>query len=233
MERLAEIFAHFDDVRIVIYVRPQDEMAAASYSTWVRDGQPVSFDIAHHITLENRYDFARIARRWANVFGQEALDIRLYPRRTLFEDFLSVIGVEETDKARWTSPPPSNVSLTDVELAFVLEMNRRLPRWSEGRPDNRFGNLTDVIEGSGLGERVTLSSAERNMILSRYQASNDWIMEHATNVEGRTDYFDAPRGEVPGNIHHQLSVDESNAFSAILWRAGARARSRLPGLSDK
>ena len=228
VRRLSELFGHFAQVRIVMFVRPQDEMAVSSHSTWVLDGSPAPFDLAKHVGLTQRYDYRDIAERWMQVFGEGSVEIRLYDKRRLLEDV--VVSLGGTSLEDWTIPSPENVSLTNVELAFLREMNGRLPRWADGAPDKRHGDFRNQIAGSGLGEPLRLRQQDRRAILDAFRDSNEWVLERALNSGDTAAFFPAATDEAvtdgPSNIDHVLSADEALEFASRLWRHAGRLKRR-------
>ena len=226
--RLAQLLERFDRVRVVMYVRRQDEMAVASHSTWARDGQPHPFWIDRHLKMANRYDYRLIAERWTSVFGSDAVEIRLYPARDVVDDFLALLDIDPASAHGLEQPPRTNVSLTDAELAFLRAMNHTLPRWADDRPTHLYADFSHlIIEGSGIGERLRLDPAHRRAILDRFRESNEWVLERAANAEGNADYFDPEIGDEPANVDRDLTTDELTEFAAILWRHASELRTNL------
>lgn len=226
VQSVAKTFRRFDDIRIVMYARPQDEMAVASHSTWVRDGRLKGFDVDAHIAHDNRYNYQRIALRWIRAFGSERVDLRLYPRSGLLADFMGTLGVPESALTSWSHPQPANVSLSSAELAFLLEINRSVPRWLDDGPNPNSVDLSELIAGSGVGARIAASGAERRKILGHFRSQNEWVLEHASNSAGMDGYFDAPTDEDVGNVHHKLTTEELLHFSTLLWNAAGDLKAR-------
>ena len=224
IETLRSHLEHFDSIRPVMWVRPQDQVAVASHSTWVRDGNPSRFDMASHVKNALRYDYHRMVLRWDRVFGEESVEVRLYPGSTLIDELAQSLGLG--DVGGWDHPDPANVSLTNVEVELLRQMNERVPRWSDGGPRSNHGDFRDLVRGSGRGERLRASDSDRRRILEQFHAENQWILQRAVNSAGREDFFEPPAGDDPGNIDIEPDADAALDLAAVLWRKAGQLRQR-------
>lgn len=224
MHRLVDLMNSFDTT-VVYYARRQDAMAMASYSTWVRSGDPRAFDVESHLNLSERYDHRSIITRWDSAFGEANVIVRLYPEgsTSVVSDFRSVISDSD---ASWTMPPKLNPSLDATETVFVREMNRLLPRWNDG-PTRRFMDHSDAIAGSGRGLRLAMSSHDSRRLLARYRESNEWLMTRATNAAEFPGYFDPPDDDDPGTIDVELTNEDLLGFARALWARASATEKRL------
>jgi hypothetical protein len=200
-------------------------MASASYSTWVRDGLPDQFSVERHLDHVERYDFKQVVMRWDEVFSPTSVDVRLYPSEDLLGDFLEAIGI---DSAAWEFPASTpNASLDSKEIAFVREMNRRLPRWDNG-PTPRFLDFSNVIAGTGRGKRLSLTAEDRRLLLERFADSNEWVMSRASNATRYPGYFDPPADDSePGNMGDDLNVDDVLEMARSLWAKASASEKQL------
>jgi hypothetical protein len=221
IERLRVLLRDFERVRVLLYVRRQDTMAVASHSTWLRDGRPHHFDVGHHLSNADRYDFRRITERWDFVFGRDAVELRLYSPNSLLDDFAAVAGLGSLDG--WEIPDRRNLSLTSAEAAFLREMNERLPRWNNG-PTREYRDLSGQLIGSGRGEGLKMSSEDARKLLDHYAASNEWTMRRADNSSDYPDFFAPPVEDHPGNLDERLRLDDALEFGRLLWMAASSLR---------
>jgi hypothetical protein len=99
VKRIRELIARFSsEVRVVMYLRRQDELLLSAYSTAVSSGRTVPLQIPSGRDLQY-YDFAEILDRWAKIFGEENITARVYDRETLvggdvIDDFADLIGAK-------------------------------------------------------------------------------------------------------------------------------------------
>jgi hypothetical protein len=225
IDRLRVLLRDFERVRVLLYVRRQDTMAVASHSTWLRDGRPHRFDLAHHLSNADRYDFRRITDRWDAVFGRDAVELRLYSPNSLLDDFAAVAGLGSLDG--WEIPDRRNLSFTSAEATFVREMNERLPRWDKG-PTRKYRDLSSQLIGSGRGAALRMSSDDARKLLDHYAASNRWTMQRADNSSDYPDFFAPPPEDHPGNLDQTLTLEDALEFGRLLWIA-ASSTSRVSG----
>lgn len=95
-----------DRVRIVVYVRRQDHMAMSAHNTSLQGGNTQRFGFDNIPNADTPYyDLLGLARRWASVFGKDAITVRQYSRKTLLEgdvakDFANVAGITRIGRGK-------------------------------------------------------------------------------------------------------------------------------------
>ena len=104
IKKLREILGcWFDDYQIVLYLRPQVELAMSLYSTALKFGETRGFYDFMDLQVKKKqfyyYDYFEICRKWAGVFGSGSLLIRSYRRAMSYpngviEDFFGILGVD-------------------------------------------------------------------------------------------------------------------------------------------
>jgi hypothetical protein len=89
MKELKKILGKWN-VKIIIYVRRQDEFFASTLSTVVKGRRRLDFSgsfstLGKNVRWQNevRYNFYRIVSMWASVFGKENLIVRTFDRKYL------------------------------------------------------------------------------------------------------------------------------------------------------
>ena len=133
--RLREFLSiYFDDIEILVYLRPQHELAISLYDQALRGGY---FDIAHLPTFvnghsawvaESYFDYAGLLARWSAAFGAAAVKVRIYARGELtggdlIDDYMkhihcSMVGMER--------PVSQNRSLGADFQPTLNALNRRI-----------------------------------------------------------------------------------------------------------
>ena len=97
---LRELF-HSCEVKIVAYIRRQDDYALSLYQEGVKDNRSVPFEFEN--LFKNPFlNFEKRLKPWKNVFGHENVIVRpfvpqLWPQNHIFLDFLSAIGADCSD----------------------------------------------------------------------------------------------------------------------------------------
>lgn len=130
---LREFFDKFaDETHIIVYLRPQHELAISSYSTILRVG-------FHDIEvfpdfIEGRskgfnrlyFQYDKLLERWAGEFGRDKITVRLYSQDhfegdDVIQDFMSVIGCNMDGLQ---VPANENVGLSAEHQAVLNAINR-------------------------------------------------------------------------------------------------------------
>ncbi|TVP71119.1 MAG: hypothetical protein EA339_11000 [Rhodobacteraceae bacterium] len=181
-ERIAALDAflrqRFTEVQYLVYLRPQDELIASSYSEAVRRG--ASYDFQTHLTKYNRLNHWQRLKPWRAVVGRSRLSVRLTCRDALaggalVADFCTAAGIE---LAGLRIPKRANTALSQGELALRRYLNRQLPVLGrDGRlhPLYRLALLTLRPVAALRSDKLQLSPAERAAILAEHQFGNEKI----------------------------------------------------------
>lgn len=162
--------AHFDDVKVVVYLRRQEELVLSSYSEKIKRGSHDDFET--HLAARMESDHLRLVRLWRRAVGPKNLVVRLLEpdvlkNGDLIEDFCNVIGVDSTGLVR---PDPQNESLSAVAAEFLRRLNGRAPWLTTSRLGRRVRGalLRRLMRRSEGFPRHKLSQAQ----LDRIRAAN-------------------------------------------------------------
>lgn len=164
-------------VRIVVYVRRQDEAHESWYNQTVKaqgEIHTVEACIERDFDL---WDYHGRLASWAETFGREAIVVRPYDRAawqegTLRADFLHHAGI--TDRGLVAPPGDVNWSLNRDLLAFQRVVNfLPVSPVTKRRWHRQLMDLSRASTGSGrFDESPLLDAGQRAELLARYQASN-------------------------------------------------------------
>lgn len=224
----------FGRIRIPVYLRRQDSHYASSYAQRLRVGdmRAPRFPDGGPEQL-GEYDYATILDRWARVFGEAAVEPRIYERGSLLngdavDDFLALCGialdVPKDDPLRWSNP-----SLAPEAIELVRAMGAYLAR-RDGRVEGGAPLWRRFVQAAGEampGHGWRPAPAEAAEFLSRFAAGNEAVRRRW--FPGRAVLFaDAPEagGPLPAAlppVDTQVALD---AACALLLReqAGAMAQ---------
>lgn len=158
--------------RVLFYYRRQSEIVQGLYATDVlHNGE--RRDIADYAdNFTGPLDFSRLARRWMNVYGREAVVARAYrpasfPDGNIVPDFLSALNIH--------APTPRgetfhyNVSLPWFAVLSVLRLRRiHVPDPAIARVVESF----DIIFRNQPSRPALMSPAEANRFDRRFAESN-------------------------------------------------------------
>jgi len=185
--RLRDFLApHFRRVRIVVYLRRQDEHYASAYTQLLRDGVveaprlPAggSRQLAH-------YDYAGLLRRWAEVFGEDAVLPRLFERELLvngdaIDDFLALCGAEGAVPAadpNRSSNPSADGRGQALMVAVGVAMGNALPGHGPALSDPVWRHFTELVTEAMPGRGWRPARAEAREFLDRFRDGNEWIRQ--------------------------------------------------------
>jgi hypothetical protein len=125
-----------DEFKIVVYLRPQFELALSQYGMMVLNGYydiealpplPYPADYSkRRYTNQLYFDYEQLLNRWGAVFGYEALDPRLYnsggsARKNPTVDFLDILGLSEGELLY---PGRENTNISGPAQEFLIKLYR-------------------------------------------------------------------------------------------------------------
>ncbi len=183
IRRLQALLAPFaSSIEILLYLRGQDDVIRSSYTTTLRVGHSVSFSkwIDKEIG-KDMYRYADLIARWAAVFGEEALKVRLF-RKDLFKegdlvaDFCDAVGVGE--RACFDQVSPRNQSLRHGVQRLLRAFNEHYPKRPGEGALRALAILTTVMRREAfVGQGASLEAKTANEILDAFQAQNAQVRD--------------------------------------------------------
>ena len=208
-EQLFEGLEKLFDVKIVFYIRRQDDFLLSAWKQWgvkVTD----SFDtwVANDTFFVSKClwgDWAGYLQPWENMFGRDNIILRRFDRNKLIDgdvvkDFAKSCGLYSEDLTMSKSIP--NRSFNDSVTRLVHDANDLF----EGIHDNRLYKMFRRFGGEGVlktQKASSLISLERRLdILATYEAGNERLMR---------DYFgdeEGPLFEPPAEKDVHPMTDE-------------------------
>jgi hypothetical protein len=122
--RLRAATADFD-VRVVVFLRRQDDFLESIYTQLIHQGGSQSFDDFLHSLPPGGPDWQRLLDTYATEFGRENLVVRryhsaFYPRpESLLEDFCAILGIPCNSLVKADATPNQGYSHEAQELARI------------------------------------------------------------------------------------------------------------------
>lgn len=175
---------NFRRVRIVIYLRRQDEHFASAYTQRLRDGiiehpvLPVGDD-----TVRAEYDYCALLQRWANVFGEDSVIVRLFDTNEfvggdVIDDLLHLCNadgiVAPNDAVRQSNPSISVLGQALMALVgrdLAEQHNDRVARLS----DPVWRRFTELMTELSPGRGWRPSASTARAFVDRFADGNEWI----------------------------------------------------------
>lgn len=223
LSRLHDMLARLtDDIKVVLYLRRQDEFLLSTYSTSVRSGETAHLEIPTEDIIRTRYDYSTLIRRWRDVFGPSVI-VRIFDRSTLIEgdivaDFLSVIDV---DRHQFVRVPDTNGQLTALQLEFLRRLNEHLPLLEDGQLSPYRFSLAELVDKLPRhGPRLSLPHSDLVPFMERFKEGNGWIADtffHGRQPSGDP-LFGEPRMRGDSSTAVDLTLDQAFQMFSQLWR---------------
>ena len=201
---------YFDRFSVVVYLRRQDLLLASQYSQMLRMGSVRDPDASLTGKVKYYYDYARMLDLWASVFGDAAINLRIYERGPggnfdSVQDFLSYcrVTLDLSDAGKKTS---LNASFDLAGQRIVRSVGRILQERSGSK--DVFGPAwtvlasatTKALPGKGWGP----TRGEAMAFMQRFDAGNEVV--RARFCPDRTTLFSTDFSNLP-ELRDDLSPD--------------------------
>ena len=169
------------DVRVILYIRRQDELILSSWQQW---HSKIWTDFwAWVLSIVGRLgDWRAHLQSWEKVIPRDKISVRLYERPKLeggdvIADFHSVLDVSRPMNDLRYPKHVVNPSFSDAVMDLVKGNNLIF----RDVHDNDFYNF--VVEMTGdkykkTSRQSSISFLQRQWILNRYQEQNNWVKEN-------------------------------------------------------
>lgn len=221
---------HFSDIKILMYLRRQDDVVLAAYDDHIRRGLSAR-------TLEQFVDdclgpkdltpyifYRREISRWQAVWGKPNLILRRYSKGdfiqgTLLADMLGVVlGSWTPDLTGFCPARLDNAPLSAPALEFLRQIQPQLPARLRGQPNPLRAQLMPQINALPADPRPIMPAALAHQIMQHFVPANTWLKEQfAPQLEG--DFFpDRPDHPAYGNVG-QISAEAWTQFADLLESA--------------
>lgn len=223
------------DIRVIVYLRRQDEAVLSAYSQAIKGGAIEPFSL---LVPEMYLDYKPLLDRWSYVVGHDNIAIGLLEKASLYhgdllDDFFHKAGVEISAISR---TPTANASLSADALEFLRRLNQHIAVFDPeiGGQNKTRGNVVSLLNRWSLNrKRLELTPDQRAEILATAKPFNSVV---AREYFGRNDgQLFAPvevneGADKDSNSPGALSVDDAMAITAFIW---ANQQSSLSKLQKK
>ncbi len=179
-----------ESVKIIIYLRRQDEYLSSLYSEDIKAGfkkESRLSPLEYFELRKQQINYKVICEKWVNIFGVDNVIIRPFEKEqfkfgTIYSDFLNILDLKLTNEYLLPSYK-LNVSLTREKLEYRRLVNILSPNPKYTRKLTDFLlNLKSRTESQYYG---VYNLEERQMILSFVSESNEYIAkEYLNRIDG-------------------------------------------------
>ncbi len=169
----------FDEIRVSVYLRRQDELALSLYTTRLKSGATDSEMFPRTSSEDLFFNYDRSLRLWEDAFGRENIHVRLFGRSALtggsiVTDFLTAWAIGTP--ADFAPVADQNESLQPAAQEFLRQLNFHLgpePGGPSALPRELVaGPLSAALSRHFAGRGAQPGRAEAMAFYDLFRASN-------------------------------------------------------------
>ncbi len=170
IETLREFLARFfSNIRIIVYLRRQDDFLISTYSTGIKTGRTDPPHLPTKRAMKFRYNYWALLQRWTSVFGRDKVVCRKFEKTSflsgnLITDFLTAAACDPNWE--WHNAGSVNSSLDARALEFLRLMNLHVG------VDKRPPRLVPMLESISDGPLIDLPERRRKKMMKKFRDSN-------------------------------------------------------------
>lgn len=216
------LYRVFEAVRVIVYLRRQDEFMVSSYSSAVKSGLEQKLALPRLEGEMQRYDFAKILDRWGGVFGRDAMEVRLFGRSAMVngssvDDFIRATGLPPD--LPYEMPNEENRSLGSAALEVLRLLNKHIPEIKDGKIFAPRGDLQTLMEAVSSGAGVMMEPVLLDVLMQSLAESNRKVArEYFGRESAEGDPLFGPSSDCADRrISGPLSVETAVEIFAKLW----------------
>jgi tetratricopeptide (TPR) repeat protein len=229
---------HAGEARVIVYLRRQDAHFASGYATRLRVGAAVAPTFPEDGPDRLRqYDYAALLDDWAAVFGEAAVQPRIFEPSSLaqgdvVDDFIAAAGLPLTVPAE-EALRRSNLSLTPGALDLLRAVAGQLRREGGFSPEavawrRLVATVNDALPGRGW--RADPAQAAR--FLARFEAVNEavrrrWFPDRPSLFRDMPSAPPAAEAAPPNEIDAAAALEAACIALLREVEAGARREAEL------
>ena len=234
LQRLFDMLGQFaDTIKVIVYLRPQHELAPSSYSTSVKSGNAKPFR-APQSDDDYFYNYDLLTRNWETYAGRENTIVRVFSRsvfknNSLIADIFDAMSLPQPSEL--VVPADRNKALGMHSLEFMRIANTMVPRRLGGRFNPDHIALVRLLNGMETTPKFEIDYETARTIENVFSASNRSVAER---------YFPASNGQLfpPARATERPSEPPTSEdlvrLAVDIWRCTrAGQKPRRPALRRK
>ncbi|MGX9357563.1 hypothetical protein ACS3SW_20985 [Roseobacteraceae bacterium S113] len=217
----------FDEIKIVVYVRRQDDAMLSMWGEFMRRGfsddpfrRFVDTCLGPNSPTPYLY-YRRELSKWIEVWGKPALIVRRYARHDfingdILSDFMGVVqGTWEPDMMGFSPSPENNSGLSAPALEFLRQLHPHIPFIKDGAPNHQRIRLTRAINQLDHQPRPVMAAATARHIMAHFETANTWLKQAFFPGLSGPFFPDRPEHPEHGNLGI-ISPEQSRALTGQL-----------------
>ena len=212
-----------DSIKVIVYLRPQHELAPSSYSTTVKSGNARPFRPPES-DAEYFYNYDLMTRNWEAQVGRENVVVRIFSRdafkdRSLIADMFDAMSLSVPSGL--VIPDDKNTALAADALEFMRLANAILPRRQGGRINPDHIALVRLLTKMGPTPKFEIDRATAHAIESMFLDSNRAVAErYFPHMNGRL----FPPARAAETVAQPLSSEALVRLAVEIWCAARLSR---------
>jgi hypothetical protein len=212
---------HCEKFKIIVYLRPQFELALSQYGMMVLNGYydiealpPLPYPADYpkrRYTNELYFNYEQLLNRWATVFGKKAIEPRLYAaggpsKKSPTTDFLEVLDVQESV---FRQPARENTNISAAAQEFLIKLYSEFSARGYSPSDSWASPIRALMRSQHPGSGYKPARGEIIAFQQRFEKSNTSVKMNW--FPDRDSLFDEDYTRYP---EQQLSaLDDRTTFS--------------------
>lgn len=203
-------------VKVLIYLRPQEEFVISTYSTRIKSGSSDKFD--PNCYKKKRYDYWNILNAWTEAVEEKNICVGIFQKdkwvnRNLLDDFLSKLDIKSNVEHLEMQVAPLNISLDQDQLLFLRRFNEYVPEFIAGERNPHRGNILDLLSNIKSGRKFGIDYELVLKIREYFAQSNEMIRQKYLPQEKELFVFSTKGSSSQKNS--SSSYNEFEMFSKI------------------
>lgn len=229
IQNLKDIFSpHFDEIKIVVYLRRQDDAILSMYGEFMRKGfNGMSFPdfvtacLSRHSPTPYLY-YRRVLSTWIDVFGKDAMDVRLFDRDCLaggdiLTDFMTALfGADIPDLSQIQPAAEDNTGLSAPVLEFLYRMYPYIPRRKDDALNMGRVNLASRIDALPATPRPRMAPKQSQKIMEHFRPANTWLRDTFFPGSDGPVFADRKPGDGDSNMG-QITIEQFAEYTGRLF----------------
>ena len=171
-------------VRIVVYIRPQHELAVSLYDQALKGGYadvsvlPDFSGQTRQWVSRSYFDYADLLERWSDVFGHDALEVRIYSKAemsnaSVVHDFVDHLALSDTSALKFD--PSSNVSMGADRQIALNAVNRLAQARAQPLTPELRATLIEQFQQTTRGPGARPSRHDAELFFHGFALSNERV----------------------------------------------------------
>ena len=182
------LLGYFDTVQVCVYLRRQDKVACSLYSTALKCGHSMNNILPSVSSEDHYYNYRVFLNKWSQVFGQEALNVRIFEKselinNDLISDFLVSNDLQLGQLDQYLQPGRENESLLPEAQEFLRIYNKVVDNSNNSQGQKIREQVVPLLEKEYSGKPQLPSKTDAQSFCEQFGESNKEVAMQWFNRE--------------------------------------------------